>query len=204
MMTASERFIRTIVDGDAAQVRSQLRSAPALATQVCRRGATRQHPEHFFRQIAHYMYEGDTPLHMAAAAFQRDIALWLIRCGADVRARNRRGAEPLHYAADANHWNPAAQAATIAGLLAAGADANALDKSGVAPLHRAVRTRCAAAVKALLDGGADPTLTNGHGSTPLDLASRTTGRGGSGTLRAREQQLAIRRLLEQRLTADVG
>ena len=40
----------------------------------------------------------------------------------------RRGAEPLHYAADANHWDPAAQAETIAYLLSAGADPHAVDR----------------------------------------------------------------------------
>ena len=83
----------------------------------------------------------------------------MIAAGADIRARNRRGAEPLHYAADgvrgSRAFNPRAQAATIACLIAAGADPNAIDKRSVTPLHRAVRTRCAAAVGALLDGGAD-------------------------------------------------
>jgi ankyrin repeat protein len=71
----------------------------------------------------------------------------LIATGANVRARNRRGAEPLHYAVDgmpgSRTWNPPAQAATVARLIEAGADPNATDKSGVAPLHRAVRARVA-------------------------------------------------------------
>src|SRR4029079_12047814 len=102
---------------------------------------------------------------------------------------------PLHYAADANHWNPVAQAETIAYLLSVGADPNALDQSGVAPLHRAVRTRSSPAVQALLDGGANPKAPNKTGSTPLHLAVQTTGRGGSGSPHAREQQAAIIRLL---------
>src|SRR5439155_17243121 len=122
--------------------------------------------------------------------------------GADVRARNRRGAEPLHYAADGNpgsrSWDPAAQADTIGVLIEAGADPNATDKSGVMPLHRAVRTRCASAVRALLDGGADPQARNGSGSIPTDLATRNTGRGGSGSPPSKVQQEEIIRLLEQR------
>jgi ankyrin repeat protein len=152
----------------------------------------------FFEDIAHYLYEGDTALHMAAAAFRRPVAELLVAAGADCRARNRRGAEPLHYAADANRWAPEAQAETIAYLLSAGADPNALDKSGVAPLHRAVRTRSLSAVRALLDGGASPLLPNRSGSTPHDLAIKTTGRGGSGSPRAHEQQAGILKLLRER------
>ena len=73
----------------------------------------------------------------------------------------------------------------------------AVDKAGVTPLHRAVRTRCAAAVKALLEAGADPRRTNGSGSTPMLLATRNNGRGGRGSPEAKEQQEEILRLLEQ-------
>jgi ankyrin repeat protein len=162
-------------------------------------GATRHGASgFFFADIAHYLYAGDTALHMAAAAWRRRIAELLIAHGADCHAKNRRGAEPLHYAADANHWDPAAQAEMIAFLLSVGADPNAVDGSGVVPLHRAVRTRSLAAVRALLDGGANARQPNKAGSTPLHLAVQTTGRGGSGSLQAREQQAGIVRLLLER------
>ena len=61
----------------------------------------------------------------------REICQDLIERGADCAAANRRGAQPLHYAADANTWNPDAQAATIDCLIRAGADPNATDKNGV-------------------------------------------------------------------------
>jgi hypothetical protein len=64
-------------------------------------------------------------------------------------------------------------------------------------LHRAVRTRCAAAVRALLEHGADVRCKNKNGSTPIDLVSRTTGRGGSGSPEAKAQQAEIVRLLQQ-------
>jgi Ankyrin repeats (many copies)/Ankyrin repeat len=182
-----------------------LDAVPGLAIARARNGATRQHAqEHYFDQIQHYLYGGDTALHIAAAAYRFEIAPQLIALGSDVRARNRRGAEPLHYAADgmpgSPGWNPSAQAATIACLIHAGADPNAVDRSGVTPLHRAVRTRCAAAVRALLDGGADVRCRNKNGSTPIRLATRNTGRGGSGSLEAKTQQAEIVRLLEQRGT----
>ena len=122
---------------------------------------------------------------MAAAAFQRSTARLLVRKGAALDARNRRGAEPLHYAADANVWNPTAQAGVITYLLSAAASVNARDANGATPLHRAVRTRSAPAVRALLAGGADVHATNKNGSRPFDLAVHNTGRGGSGSTRAR-------------------
>lgn len=75
-------------------------------------------------------------------------------------------------------------------------------KSGVAPVHRAVRTRSAAAVKALLDGGADAHLTNRKGSRPWLLATWNTGRSGSGSAEAKEQQAEIVRLLREHGAAE--
>lgn len=181
-------LLQTIVAGDTAAVLERLQDLQLVLAKATE--------THFFDDIKHYIYAGDTALHMAAAAFRSDIAQALIDRGADLAARNRRGAQPLHYAADAHHWDPDAQAATISCLIAAGADPNATDKSGVAPLHRAVRTRCAAAVEALLAGGADPLRKNGNGSTPLHLAMHNTGKGGSGTERAHDQQRRIVALLD--------
>ena len=52
---------------------------------------------------------------------------------------------------------------TIQCLLDAGADINAQDKNGASALHRAVRTRCAAAVKCLLEAGSGAKLKNKPG-----------------------------------------
>lgn len=192
-------FVRLVVNGEMDEVSRCLAANPSLATAAAEVGAARHSAaEFFFTEITHYLYAGDTALHMAAAAFRRPVAELLVAHGADCRARNRRGAEPLHYAADANRWEPAAQAETIEYLLSAGADPNAIDKDGVAPLHRAVRTRSLPAVRALLDGGANPRAANKSGSTPLHLAVQTTGRGGSGSDHARQQQSGIIRLLLER------
>jgi hypothetical protein len=196
------RLARAIVADDAVAALRLLAASPTLAIARVEVGASRQGPTgYFFAEIIHYLYAGDTALHAAAAGYRVAIARALIAAGADVQARNRRGAQPLHYAADggpgAPHWNPQAQAATIACLIEAGADPNAVDNSGVAPLHRAVRTRCAAAVQALLGHGADVRRPNKNGSTPLLLATRATGRGGSGSPDAKAQQQEIIRLLEQ-------
>jgi ankyrin repeat protein len=173
-------------DGDAA-VRL-LAATPTLARTCIATGATRQGPDaYFLDRIRKHIYAGDTALHVAA--------------GAALRARNRRGAEPLHAAAvgspGADTWDPGAQAAMIGRLTDAGADPNAVDMDGVTPLHRAVRTRSAAAVEALLAGGADAGRKNGSGSTPLRLARLTTGRGGAGSPDAKAQQQEILRLLDR-------
>ena len=193
-------FVRVVVDGDVNEVSLRLSDKSARSRPWRRRRVPhgQDASAFFFADIAHYLYAGDTALHMAAAAFRRPVAELLVAHGADCRARNRRGAEPLHYAADANRWNPAAQAETIEYLVSIGADPNAVDRAGVTPLHRAVRTRSLPAVRALLDGGADPRRPNKTGSTPLHLAVQNTGRGGSGTPQAHDQQAAIVRLLLER------
>lgn len=195
-------IVEAIVAGDDMTAIRLLDASPLLTKERAVYGATRQAPkQNFFDRILHYMYEGDTALHMAAAAYQTSIVEALIVRGADVRARNRRGAEPLHYAVDGgpglSTWDPSAQAKIITRLIRAGADPNAVDKSGVAPLHRAVRNRCAAAVKVLIDGGADPRIPNRNGSTPMLLATQNTGRGGSGSTEAKLQQESILRLLDE-------
>ena len=190
------RFIRLAASGDMDEILLRVATDNSLARTPAIAGATRNGTAQFFLpEIAHYIYAGDTPLHIAAAAFRRDVAKLLVAHGADCHARNRRGAQPLHYAADANRWSPAAQSDVIGYLTSIGADANATDKSGVTPLHRAIRTRSLPAVQALLTAGADPNQRNDSGSTPLHLAVRTTGRGGSGTDLSREQQEGIVRLL---------
>jgi hypothetical protein len=193
-------LMRAIAAGDESKALRLLDGSPDLARLPLAAGASRQASTEFFlTAIAHYAYAGDTPLHIAAAAHAPAMARALLARGAGVRARNRRGAEPLHYAVDGGPnspgWNAAAQEVTIRCLIEAGADPNAADKSGVAPLHRAARSRCAGAVQALLVAGADPRRSNGSGSTPLHLAVQNTGRGGSGTPAARDQQRAIIALL---------
>jgi hypothetical protein len=193
-------LLRAIASKDTGAVEHLLDNTPDLALASMTAGATREDPQTYrLGPINHYVYAGDTALHVAAAAHHLDFVQRLLSFGADVHARNRRAAQPLHYAADGRpdlpEWDPSGQKAVIEALAAAGADLNAKDKSGVAPLHRAVRTRCAPAVAALLEAGADPNLTNGSGSTPADLAHLATGRGGSGSATARQQREIIVDLL---------
>jgi ankyrin repeat protein len=201
--TALLRFLRSIASRDDTDLGPMLESSPELAVATLRGGTTRQDANRYwFEEIRHYLYRGDTGLHVAAAAYRPAATTSLITKGADVRARNRRGAEPLHYAADGNaaaaSSDQHAQRAVIEQLISAGAEPNTRDKSGVAPLHRAVRTRSASAVGALLDNGADVSLRNRQGSTPLHLAVQNTGASNSGSAEAKEQQREIIELLLQR------
>jgi hypothetical protein len=197
-------LIEAIAAGDTAGALRLVDSAPELARDQLGKGATRAEARANFRpRLGGYLYEGDTPLHTAAAAKRADLLARLIAAGADVMARNRLGATPLHSAANGNpdspRWDPAGQVAAIEALVAAGADPNATDKNGSTPLHKAIRTRCAAATQALLEAGADPALRTRNGSTPLRLASVTSGRGGSGSPAAKAQQARIIELLERGL-----
>jgi hypothetical protein len=193
-------LFRSIVARDELDVTRRLDASPELAGRPIRVAATRQDAEQYFlTPIRHYVYGGDTALHVAAAAHRRPLAEVLVTRGAGVRARNRRGQEPLHYAAagrpGTEFRGPGSQRDVIAFLVEAGADPNALDKSGVAPLHRAVRDRCSAAVDALIESGADPLLMNKSGSTPLHLAVQNTGKSGSGSDAAKDEQSRIIALL---------
>jgi hypothetical protein len=189
-------LLMAIAAGDRTAVQASLDAAPGLATV----GLPRQ-DEFFLTECLAQVYEGDTALHAAAFAYDHDIARDLVTRGADIRAHNRRGAEPLHAAVigspSAPRWNPPRQQAIIEYLIEAGADPNAPAKDGVTPLHRAIRNRCSAAVETLLRFGADPHLTNDHGSTPSDLARWTTGRGGTGSEAAKHEQQIIIALLRQ-------
>jgi len=176
-----------------------LTATPSLATaRLARRD------EFFLAERLAQVYEGDTALHGAGFSYDPQMARELIVRGADIRARNRRGSEPLHAAVigvpGSPSWNPARQRDVILYLMEAGANPNAVASGGVTPLHRAVRNRCSAAVEALLGAGADPRIRNDKGSTASDLAHWTTGRGGTGSAEAKAEQRIIIELLQLNTT----
>ena len=189
-------LFRAVATGDNARVSRLLRSTPELARASITVGVTRADAAAWFvADAGKYIMTGDTALHFAAGAYRPALCKKLLHLGADVRARNRRGATPLHAACtgapDGRRWNPPQQVQTIEALIDDGADPNCVDGEGATPLHRAVRTRCADAVRVLLERGANPRLKNKGGSTPARLAVLTTGRGGSGTPAAKAQQALI-------------
>jgi hypothetical protein len=199
-------LMRAIGGGEGTVAAQQLAADPRLARTALVHGASRTETEDFFfADHGSYVYAGDTALHVAAFAYDCEIARELVAAGADVAARNRRGAEQIHAAVNGSPgsptWDPARQVAVVEYLIRAGADPDAVATGGVTPLHRAVRNRCADAVGALLAAGADPDRPNAKGSTPLVLARVTSGRSGSGSSEARAEQSRIVDLLEAATSA---
>lgn len=197
-MTEPQRDLKKLLiaigNGDRAAAAELLDAEPSLVTAGLARSE-----EFFLAERLAQVYQGDTALHAAAFSYDAELAGDLISRGADVRARNRRGAEPLHAAVigepGSPTWDPARQSEVILLLVDAGADPDAPAAGGVTPLHRAVRNRCSAAVETLLRAGADPRRENDNGSTAADLAQWTTGRGGTGSAEAKAEQQDIVRLL---------
>ena len=184
-----EQLFEAIFRDDVNGVKSLLRANPNLVNLGAVEPVLSQ-------EVLHWIYVDDTALHVAAAGHRVGIVEVLLAAGADPNAaQNHRRSRPLHYAADGanNHpnWNARRQVATIERLLDAGAEMGACDKNGATALHRAVRTRCALAVKCLLERGADATALNKPGSTPFHLAVQNTGRGGSGSEGAHAAQREI-------------
>jgi ankyrin repeat protein len=155
--------------------------------------------DHLVETIPHWLYRGDTPLHLAAAALRTGAAKLLLENGAKANAENRRGATPLHYACDprpksGGTWDPAKQGELIELLVQQGAKLDQVDKGGASALHRAVRARSPAAVRQLLKAGARVDIRLGkNGSTPIHLAVQSTGAGG--TAGAVSEQLEIIEIL---------
>jgi ankyrin repeat protein len=185
-----------IAVGDHRVVTGSLAATPALA-----RARLARCDEFFIVDCLAQVYEGDTALRAAAFAYDVEIARRLVVRSADVRARNRRGAEPLHAAVMGGpgrpNWDPTRQRSVIAYLLTVGADPNMAALGGVTPLHRAVRNRCSSAVGVLLQAGANPQARHDRDSTPADLTGWTTGRGGVGSGAAQAEQQIIIDLLRK-------
>jgi hypothetical protein len=167
-------ILAAIVEDDRPRAKELLKADPGLATSLVSEARL------YESKIVHWLYVGDTAVHLAAAGHRVELVRLLLAAGADPNsAKNHRQSGPLHYAADGYingpDWNATRQVQTIQCLLDAGANINAQDKNGASPLHRAVRTRCAAAVKCLLERGGNAKLKNKSGSTPFHLAVQNTG-----------------------------
>lgn len=96
--------------------------------------------------------DGSTPLHCACWKGHLEVAVLLLKSGADVNAQNQNehwGTTPLHAAAHAN------QPAIAQLLIDHGADLRAEDAAGKTPMHHTAFHKAAAAAKILQKHGAD-------------------------------------------------
>lgn len=165
---------------------------PALASE-------RSEVDVFEPRLRRMIYKGDSALHLAAMAYRADGIALMTRLGVPIDAVNRRGNQPLHLAAEGGPggptWVEAAQLRTMEALIDRGANPNAKNKDGATPLHRAVRSRCAEAVRLLIEKSADPRIRTKNGSDAARLAEVSSGRSGSGSKEARSQRERIASLL---------
>src|SRR6266850_618095 len=123
-----QSLLEAILDDDRARVKELLNMDATLAR------TTVTDAKHESR-IAHWVYAGDTALHVAAAGYRLEIAKMLLAAGADAgAAKNHRSSQPLHYASDgyleSASWDAQRQVRMIELLLKSGSDIHARDKNG--------------------------------------------------------------------------
>jgi hypothetical protein len=134
--TGLKALLVAIARLDHATAANLLAATPTLVTATLTR-----REEFFVAERLAQAYEGDTALHAAGFSYDPELARELVHAGADIRAKNRRGAEPLHAAVigvpGSATWNPTRQRAVIRYFVEVGADPNAPAAGGVTPLHAA-------------------------------------------------------------------
>src|SRR6059036_1302291 len=121
--TSMDAILTAILDDDRSRVEKLLKADPRLATSLI--DAARLYQS----KILHWIYVGDTALHLAAAGYCVELVRLLLAAGADPNStKNHRQSRPLHYAADgyinSSAWNAKRQVQTIQCLLDAGAAIN--------------------------------------------------------------------------------
>ena len=90
-----EAILKAILDDDRVRTRELLKADPGLAT--CLIGEARLYQSKIF----HWIYSGDTALHLASAGYRAELVGLLLAAGADPNSKkNHRQSGPLHYAAD--------------------------------------------------------------------------------------------------------
>lgn len=132
MLVPSQSLFAAILDDDRATVKVLLEKDPRLPVQATQTLAR------YESGIAHWVYAGNTALHVAAAGHRVEIAKMLLAAGADPNSeKNHRRSQPLHYASDGYlenpFWDAKRQVAMIRILRRAGADIHARDKNGATP-----------------------------------------------------------------------
>src|SRR4051794_167456 len=90
-----DTLLEAILADDRPRVEALLRADPRIATRLIDEARL------YESTILHWLYVGDTALHLAAAGYRVEIVRRLLAAGADPNAAsNHRHSGPLHYAAD--------------------------------------------------------------------------------------------------------
>ncbi len=123
------------------------------------------------RQQSRHLLSGRTPMHLAAAIFDKQFAELLISNGAKVNVKTR------NHRFDGPPWAPIHLAAFVGNkdlvelLIIKGVDVNTKDEGGWTPLrYAAVFTGDTEIAELLIANGADVNAKDKNGATPLDLA----------------------------------
>jgi hypothetical protein len=96
-----EAILTAIVDDDRTRVKELLKANPILAKSLIEEARLYQ------SKIVHWIYAGDTALHLAAAGHRVELVRLLLAAGADPNsAENHRHSGPLHYAAEVTSTAP--------------------------------------------------------------------------------------------------
>ena len=124
-------FVRQVVSGDIDEVSRRLAASPSLAAAPAEVGAARQGaPDFFFTEIAHYLYAGDTALHVAAWRANHDVVRELIARRAPLNALDSKGRSAMMLAVKAcvdSYWMGRRQPDSVKALLDAGASTAGVD-----------------------------------------------------------------------------
>src|SRR3954447_10239485 len=123
------KLLSAIVENDVSAAKRLLRAEAGLATRLIPK------PKLYRSKIFHWIYAGDTALHLAAAGYRVEMVKLLLAAGADPNAaKNMRKSSPLHYAADGfitgPAWDAKRQLETIRCLLENGANIHLQDMNG--------------------------------------------------------------------------
>src|ERR1700733_14613426 len=117
---SEQKILKAIYDDDRSEVKRLLKADSTLATLPIARARL------YETKILHWIYVGDTTLHLAAAGYRVEIVRLLLEAGADANLTwNHRKSGSLHYAVDGYingpAWNAGRQVQTIQCLLDAAA-----------------------------------------------------------------------------------